>query len=99
MDCCFEVLLSTVQPRFTPMFKSTPDDTHTLRQSSELHRLRKTVKRWSKIRWTFLLIAGGVLWGIWLKTDWTLVTNHTAIWAGKAVPLIAKADVYIHSLF
>jgi hypothetical protein len=99
MDRFFEVPRSTVQQRFKPMSQFISDNSQSLSNTTELHRLRRTVKRWSKIRWVFLLIVGGALSGMWVKTDWALFTAHTTTWTHRATPEIAKADAYIHSLF
>ena len=75
------------------------DNSQSLSNSTELYRLRKTVKRWSKIRWVFLLIVGSALCGMWVKTDWALFAAHTTTLTHKATPELEKADAYIHSLF
>jgi len=79
------------------MSKST--DAQLISNFQELHKLRRIVSRRNKSRWVFLLIIGGAIWGVWVKTDWTLVTNHTATWTDKATPVLERWDAYFHSLF
>ncbi|MGA2088018.1 MAG: hypothetical protein ABSG66_03775 [Stellaceae bacterium] len=72
------------------MFKSTPDDTHTLRQSSELLRFRKGAARRSKVLSMTVLVLASLLVGVWMHADWAMIS-------ARATTALNKADSYIHN--